>query len=70
MSVPIKRLQELARRVPVNERKTAERFLEFLIERSDDKLSPLEAAEADKAKREMKQGKWLSHDEVRKLAGI
>ena len=70
MGVPIKRLQELARRVPVNERKTAERFLEFLIERSDDKLSPLEAAEADKAKREMKQGKWVSHDEVRKLAGL
>lgn len=70
MGVPIKRLQELARRVPISERKTAERFLEFLIERSDDKLSPLEVAEADKAKREMKQGKWVSHDEVRKLAGL
>ena len=68
MSVPIKRLQELARQIPASERKTAERFMEFLIEHADDKLSASEAAEVDESKKDMKQGKWVSHDEVRKLA--
>ena len=36
MSVPIKRLQELARQIPVNERRTVERFMEFVIADSDD----------------------------------
>ena len=70
MSVPIKRLQELARRVPASERKAAEIFMEFLISSGDDTLSAKEAAVVDKTKREMKQGDWVSHDEVRKLAGI
>lgn len=70
MSVPIKRLQELARRVPASERKAAEKFMEFLIFSGDDTLSAKEAAVVDKTKREMKQGDWVSHDEVRKLAGI
>ena len=70
MSVPIKRLQELARRVPASERKAAEKFMEFLISSGDDTLSAKEAAVVDKTKREMKQGDWVSHDEVRKLAGI
>ena len=70
MSVPIKRLQELARRVPASERKAAEKFMEFLIFSGDDTLSAKEAADVDKTKREMKQGDWVSHDEVRKLAGI
>ena len=70
MSVPIKRLQELVRRVPASERKAAEKFMEFLIFSGDDTLSAKEAAVVDKTKREMKQGDWVSHDEVRKLAGI
>ena len=70
MSVPLKRLQELARRVPASERKAAEKFMEFLIFSGDDTLSAKEAAVVDKTKREMKQGDWVSHDEVRKLAGI
>ena len=70
MSVPIKRLQELARRVPASERKAAEKFMEFLISSGDDTLSAKEAAVVDKTKREMKQGDWVSHDEVRKLADI
>ena len=70
MSVPIKRLQELARRVPASERKAAEKFMEFLIFSGDDTLSAKEAAVVDKTKREMKQGDWVSHDEVRKLAGL
>ena len=70
MSVPIKRLQKLARRVPASERKIAEKFMEFLISGSDDTLSANEAAVVDKTKREMKQGDWVSHDEVRKLASI
>ena len=70
MSVPITRLQELARRVPASERKAAEKFMEFLIFSGDDTLSAKEAAVVDKTKREMKQGDWVSHDEVRKLAGI
>ena len=70
MSVPIKRLQELARRVPASERKAAEKFMEFLIFSGDDTLYAKEAAVVDKTKREMKQGDWVSHDEVRKLAGI
>ena len=37
MSVPIKRLQELARRIPPNERHTVERFMEFLIADSADR---------------------------------
>ena len=70
MSVPIKRLQELARRVPASERKAAEKFMEFLISSGDDTLSAKESAVVDKTKREMKQGDWVSHEEVRKLAGI
>lgn len=37
MSVPIKRLQELARRIPPNERRTVERFMEFVIADSEDR---------------------------------
>ena len=70
MSVPIKRLQELARRVPASDRKAAEKFMEFLIFSGDDTLSAKEAAVVDKTKQEMKQGDWVSHEEVRKLAGI
>ena len=70
MSVPIKRLQELARRVPASERKAAEKFMEFLISSGDDTLSAKESAVVDKTKREMKQDDWVSHDEVRKLADI
>ena len=36
MSIPIKRLQELASQIPVNERRTVERFMEFVIADSDD----------------------------------
>ena len=70
MSVPIKELQDLARKIPVKERQTVKRFMEFLIEHADDTLTASEAAEVDKSKKEMKQGKWVSHDEVRKLAGL
>ena len=37
MSVPIKRLQELARHLPVHERRTVERFMEFVIADSEDR---------------------------------
>jgi len=70
MSVPLKELQDLARRIPKRERQTVKRFMEFVIAEADDALTISEAAEVDKAKKEMKQGKWVSHEEVRKIAGF
>ena len=70
MSVPLKELQALARRIPQNERQTVKRFMEFVIERADDTLTAAEASAVDKAKKDMKDGNWVSHSEVRKIAGL
>ena len=70
MSVPLKELQDLARKIPQNERQTVKRFMEFVIERADDTLSTAEAAVVDKAKNDMKDGNWVSHAEVRRIAGL
>ena len=70
MSIPLKELQELARKIPQNERQTVKRFMEFVIERADDTLTAAEASAVDKAKKDMKDGNWVSHSEVRKIAGL
>ena len=70
MSIPIKELQNLARKIPPSERQAVKRFMEFVIAGADDILTAKEAADVDKVKKEMKQGTWVSHDEVRKLAGL
>jgi hypothetical protein len=70
MSVPLKELQDLARKIPQNERQTVKRFMEFVIERADDTLTAAEAAVVDKAKKDMKDGNWVSHSEVRRIAGL
>ena len=70
MSVPLKELQELARKIPRNERQAVKRFMEFVIDRADDTLTASEAAVVDKAKKAMKDGNWVSHSEVRKIAGL
>ena len=70
MSIPLKELQALARRIPQNVRQTVKRFMEFVIERADDTLTAAEASAVDKAKRDMKDGNWVSHSEVRKIAGL
>ncbi len=70
MSIPLKELQALARKIPQNERQTVKRFMEFVIERADDSLTAAEASAVDKAKRDMKDGNWVSHSEVRKIAGL
>ena len=70
MSIPLKELQALARKIPQNERETVKRFMEFVIERADDTLTAAEASAVDKAKRDMKDGNWVSHSEVRKIAGL
>ena len=70
MSIPLKELQALARKIPQNERQTVKRFMEFVIERADDTLTAAEASAVDKAKRDMKDGNWVSHVEVRKIAGL
>ena len=70
MSVPLKELQDLARKIPQNERQAVKRFMEFVIERADDTLTATEAAAIDKAKKDMKDGNWVSHSEVRKIAGL
>ena len=70
MGVPLKELQELARKIPQNERQAVKRFMEFVIDRADDTLTAAEAAAVDKAKKEMKAGNWVSHSEVRKIAGL
>ena len=70
MSIPWKELQALARKIPQNERQTVKRFMEFVIERADDTLTAAEASAVDKAKRDMKDGNWVSHSEVRKIAGL
>ena len=70
MSIPLKELQALARKIPQNERQTVKRFMEFVIERADDTLTAAEASAVDKAKRDMKDGNWVSHLEVRKIAGL
>ncbi len=70
MSIPLKELQALARKIPQNERQTVKRFMEFVIERADDTLTAAEASAVDKAKRDMKDGNWVSHSEVRKIAGL
>ena len=56
MSVPIKRLQELARRIPVSERKTAEKFMEFLIADSDDQPTPEEISMMKISEEEIAKG--------------
>ena len=56
MSVPIKRLQELARRVPASERRTAEKFMEFLIADSDDQPTPKEIAMMKISEEEIAKG--------------
>ena len=70
MSVPLKELQELARKIPRKERQAVKRFMEFVIARADDTLTATEAAAVDKAKKDMKDGNWVSHAEVRKIAGL
>jgi hypothetical protein len=70
MSVPLKELQELARKIPRNERQAVKRFMEFVIDRADDTLTAAEAVTVDKAKKDMKDGNWVSHAEVRKIAGL
>ena len=70
MSIPLKELQALARKIPQNERQTVKRFMEFVIERADDSLTAAEASAVDKAKKDMKDGNWVSHSEVRKIAGL
>ena len=70
MSIPLKELQALARKIPQNERQTVKRFMEFVIERADDTLTAAEASAVDKAKKDMKYGNWVSHSEVRKIAGL
>ena len=70
MSIPLKKLQALARKIPQTERQTVKRFMEFVIERADDTLTAAEASAVDKAKRDMKDGNWVSHSEVRKIAGL
>ena len=70
MSVPLKELQELARKIPQNERQAVKRFMEFVIDRADDTLTAVEAAVVDKAKKDMKDGNWVAHSEVRKIAGL
>lgn len=71
MSIPIKELQALAKQIPPNERPAVKRFMEFVIAGAEaEQLSAKDAAAVDKAKAEMKQGRWVSHDEVRKLAGL
>ena len=70
MSVPLKDLHELARKIPQNERQAVKRFMEFVIDRADDTLTAAEAATVDKAKKDMKDGNWVSHSEVRKIAGL
>ena len=70
MSVPLKELQELARKIPQNERQAVKRFMEFVIDRADDTLTAAEAVAVDKAKKDMKDGNWVSHVEVRKIAGL
>lgn len=56
MSVPIKRLQELARRVPASERRTVERFMEFVIADSDDQPTPEEIAMMKISEEEIARG--------------
>ena len=70
MSIPLKELQSLARKIPRNERQTVKRFMEFVIERADDTLTAAEATVVDKARKDMKDGNWVSHSEVRKIAGL
>jgi hypothetical protein len=70
MSVPLKELQALARKIPQKERQAVKRFMEFVIDRADDTLTASEAVAVDKAKKEMKDGNWVSHAEVRKIAGL
>ena len=70
MSVPLKELQELARKIPRKERQAVKRFMEFVIDCADDTLTATEAVAVDKAKKDMKDGNWVSHAEVRKIAGL
>lgn len=70
MSIPLKELQALARKIPQNERQTVKRFMEFVIERAEDTLTTAEASAVDKAKKDMTDGNWVSHSEVRKIAGL
>ena len=70
MRIPLKELQDLARKIPQNERQTVKRFMEFVIEHADDTLTAAEASAVDKAKKDMKDGNWVSHSEVRKIAGL
>jgi len=56
MSVPIKRLQELARRIPASERRTVERFMEFVISGEEDKPTPQEVAMIRTSQEEIARG--------------
>ena len=56
MSVPIKRLQELARRVPASERKAVERFMEFVIADSNNQPTLEEIAMMKISEEEIARG--------------
>jgi len=56
MSVPIKRLQELARQIPASERRTVERFMEFVIADSDDRPTVDEIAMIRLSQEEIDKG--------------
>ena len=56
MSVPIKRLQDLARQIPASERRTVERFMEFVIADSDDQPTPEEIAMMKISEEEIAKG--------------
>ena len=60
MSVPVKRLKELAGRIPASERRTVERFMEFVIADSDDQPTPDEIAMIRVSREEIASGEVVS----------
>jgi len=56
MSVPIKRLQELARRIPASERRTVEKFMECVIADSDEQLTADEISMIRTSQEEIARG--------------
>lgn len=60
MSVPIKRLQELARQIPASERRTVERFMEFVIADSADRPAVDEIAMIRLAQEEIDKGEVVT----------
>ncbi len=56
MSVPIKRLQELARRIPASERRTVEKFMECVISDSDEQLTAEEISMIRTSQEEIARG--------------